>query len=166
MKRLITSLIGAFFFILASALPYSTDDIQQGDTVPAFSVISNQGEVIDTNSLKNTLAVITFFHTKCYDCRKELPLIQEMYDTYGQQIKFICISRGEPEEQVSKYWKEHSLTLPYSAQEDKKVFKLFAEKTIPRVYLIDRSGKINYAFKEKVKKRRLLKAIKHLIQTN
>ena len=36
--------------------------------------------------------------------------------------------------------------MPYSAQSDRKVYNLFAQTRIPRVYLIDKDGIIRYIF--------------------
>lgn len=50
-------------------------------------------------------------------------------------VRFICISRGETQPSVAAYWQEAGLTLPYSAQPDDAVYRLFANRIIPRVYV-------------------------------
>lgn len=121
--------------------------LSAGDTVPAFSVAMSGGETVSSESLKGKVAVITFFNTSCPDCQKELPRLQEVYGKYidNEEVKFVCVSRAEAEESVANYWKAHSLTLPYSAQEGREVFLLFASSTIPRIYITDKSGVIKAA---------------------
>lgn len=114
-----------------------------GDALPSFSVLMSDGETtIDTRSLSGKVGVIVFFHTDCPDCRKELPVVQRIYDTYkdNPEVLLFCISRSQPASGVSDYWKEHSFTLPYSAQEDVAVFSLFASRVIPRIFITDRQG--------------------------
>ena len=50
-------------------------------------------------------------------------------------VRFICISRGETQPSVAAYWQEAGLTLPYSAQPDDAVYRLFANRILPRVYV-------------------------------
>ncbi len=53
----------------------------------------------------------------------------------AMDVRFICISRGEAQPSVGAYWQESGLTLPYSAQPDNAVYRLFANRIIPRVYV-------------------------------
>lgn len=53
----------------------------------------------------------------------------------AMDVRFICISRGEAQPSVAAYWQEAGLTLPYSAQPDDAVYRLFANRIIPRVYV-------------------------------
>ncbi|WP_305300806.1 hypothetical protein [Muribaculum intestinale] len=55
-------------------------------------------------------------------------------------VRFICISRGETQPSVAAYWQEAGLTLPYSAQPDDAVYRLFANRIIPRVYVTSPSS--------------------------
>ena len=36
--------------------------------------------------------------------------------------------------------------MPYSAQEDRKIFELFAKSVVPRIYIVDEDGIIRYIF--------------------
>lgn len=60
----------------------------------------------------------------------------------------MCISRAENEESVEAYWQKNGLSLPFSGQSDEAVYNLFAQHTIPRIYVIDTSGIIRYQFIE------------------
>lgn len=118
-----------------------TSTLTNGDSVPTFSVTMNDGETFSTANVSTAL-LITFFNTTCPDCQQELPVIQEVYDTYSnnQNIQFICISREQNAEDIQDYWINNSLTLPFSAQEDRTIYNLFATSIIPRIYIIDNSG--------------------------
>ena len=47
----------------------------------------------------------------------------------------MLISREDPFESVSTYWSENNLTMPYSAQSDRKIYELFAKTRVPRIYI-------------------------------
>lgn len=123
-----------------------TIDLQAGDPVPAFSVVMDDGQTVTSEHLKGKVSLIVFFHTGCPDCQKELPVLQRLYADYGQKIQLVCISREEGAAEISRYWEENHLTLPYSAQENRTVYYLFAKSGIPRVYVVDRDLVIRRVF--------------------
>lgn len=125
-----------------------SDVVTVGDMLPVFSVTMNDGRVLNRDDLQGAPAVILFFNTSCVDCRKELPVVQQLYENYGmdRRVVFVTISREEGWESVQRYWAENGLSLPYSAQTDRKVYNLFARNAIPRLYVVDAALMIRAVF--------------------
>ncbi len=119
--------------------------IQVGDALPQFSVLMNDDTTISTADLKGNVSCIVFFSTECEDCQQTLPILNTLYLELGigsgemseQQVRFVCISREQKAETVARYWEENGLSLPYSAQEDRTVYNLFAYSIVPRIYISD-----------------------------
>lgn len=143
----------SIFFVLFGCLfsscirdevPAGHDRVEPGDTLPDFSVVLNDGSELTTQSLKGKVVVLIFFHTECPDCQKELPVIQQLYEEYAtnEEVAIYAISREESEEEVADYWERNSLTIHYSAQDDRRVYELFSTSRIPRVYVCRRDGTI------------------------
>lgn len=147
-KRISLLLLGCVLFVacIDDETEEGTVDLQPGERVPAFSVVMCDGQTVTSESLKGKLSLIVFFHTGCPDCREELPVLQKVYTEYGSKIRMICISREEGEAEIARYWEENQLTLPYSAQEDRAVYYLFAKSGVPRVYVTDKEGVIRRVF--------------------
>lgn len=146
LSRLLSSFLFALFTMLLSSCisdnePHPADyAIKTGERIPDFSVTVYNGSVISTESLRGKKSIIVFFNTSCPDCRKELPQIQTVYETIlgnDLPVNLICIARAESAESIISYWRKNSLTLPFSPQKDTAIFNLFAQYTIPRVYLTD-----------------------------
>lgn len=116
-----------------------------GNRIPDFSVVMNDGSRVQDEDLLGKISLIVFFHTECKDCQQELPVLQRFYEDYPQ-YPLICISRGQSDEAVAQYWKHESFTLPYSAQDNRDVYHLFASQIIPRIYVVDREGIIRIIF--------------------
>ena len=95
----------------------------------------NDGSLVSTASLEGSVSLVMFFNTGCPDCREELPAVQRIYDDFGSCVRIVCISREEGRAGIESYWCENGLTLPYSAQEDRAVYELFAGSGVPRVYV-------------------------------
>lgn len=120
------------------------EHVQVGDKVPSFSVTVTDGSETRTFSTSQLTGetVIVFFNTWCSDCQRELPLLNDYYlqhkDDSGFQM--IAISRAEGVDAVSQFWSEHSLQIPYSAQDDRRIYDLFASSVIPRIYFVSPQG--------------------------
>lgn len=121
-------------------------EVAIGEKVPAFSVVDNNGNILDNTCLTGKASILVFFNTRCGDCRDELPVLQKIYDEYktADDVVIMTISLSEDNNSISDYWNKHGLTLPYSAQPDKKVYNLFANKVIPMLYVIDKRQVIRY----------------------
>ena len=122
-------------------------DLQAGDSIPDFEVVMNDGTVVTDDLLKKTTSVIMFFHTSCPDCQQVLPQMQKIYDEYlSKGVSFALISRQETKEEISLFWDENGLNMPYSAQKDRVVYETFANERIPRVYVCEKGGIIRYVY--------------------
>lgn len=122
------------------------DKIVAGDRLPDFEVKMNNGLAVCTDDLSGKVSVITFFNTLCPDCRKELPVLQKVYERYAgnDSVAVVAISREEGADDVARYWSQYGLTIPYSAQEGREVYELFCTSGIPRVYISDRETVVRY----------------------
>lgn len=157
-----TTLCLVLFFSQGIKAQKALSGARVGQPVPDFNVVMNDGTVMSPFSLAGKVAVIVFFSTECRDCRQELPALDYLCKEFPD-VKFICISRAEGEDAILDFWKKNGLTLPFSAQKDNWVFKRFAERTIPRIYVVDRQGLIVAAYKTRVSLRKLRKAIRQTL---
>lgn len=114
--------------------------VRVGDAVPSFTVEVVDGTRRSTfhvqpSALTGT-TVIVFFNTSCKDCQRDLPLLNQYYLQHKDEPDFqmLAISREENEESVAAYWAANGLQIPYSPQEDRRIYNLFATSIIPRIY--------------------------------
>lgn len=122
-------------------------DLQPGDSIPDFEVVTDDGTVITDERLKENVSVVMFFHTSCPDCRQVLPQMQKIYDEYASEsVSFALISREESDATIAAFWNDNSLNMPYSAQKDRTVYEKFARQRIPRVYICEKGGIIRYVY--------------------
>ena len=119
-----------------------------GEPLPVFSVEMNDGRKVSNTSLLGKVSVIVFFNTGCRDCQQELPVIQKLWDEYrdNENVEIVLIAREESEQEILDYWSEHNLTLPFSPQENREVYNLFASSVIPRIYISDQKGIVKANF--------------------
>lgn len=161
----------ALLFLLTSCLGdldntvvSENDVVKAGQQVPSFVVSISDGTTFNSSQIGSKPVCIVFFNTSCSDCRKELPIVQQIYEEFSDSIQFVCISRAEDRKSIQAFWTQNKLTLPYSAQTDRKIYNLFALSSIPRLYIIDSLGTIKNAYTTKVSEKELRKALEQLIQ--
>ena len=125
--------------------------LEEGDPLPEFS-ISNPDGTVSKKDLGNKFALIIFFSTTCSDRQKAFPDISTLYHTYKDDLSVcvLLIARGETEEQVAAYFREHQYNMKFFADPDLNVYSLFADNTIPRVFLAGKDGTIILTQTEKV----------------
>ena len=122
-------------------------DLKVGDSLPDFEVMMNDGTVVTDGLLRESVSIVMFFHTSCPDCQQALPVVQKIYDEYIEKgVSFAIISREEYEEDIMDYWKKAGLEMPYSAQQSRLIYELFAQTRIPRIYINDENGVIRNIF--------------------
>ena len=154
---------------VSEALHRVEDDgtlVTAGQMLPDFTVGVHGADTLHTVSLSGKPSVLVFFNTSCSDCRNELPVVNKLYEEYADRVTFLCISRAEEEESVSAFWQSHHLSLPFSAQKDRRVYALFALHSIPRIYVSDASLRVSSVIAEKVGEKALRGSIEAVLHSS
>ena len=153
MVHILAAMIAALCFSGCIYEKIEGADLKVGDMIPGFSVVMNDGTTVSDQSLIGNVSFIMFFHTTCPDCQATLPVVKDIYEIYTSKgVRFALISREQQQddkgsvEGIESYWTRNNLTMPYSAQRDRKVYNKFAGSGIPRVYICDKDGIIRYIF--------------------
>ena len=120
-----------------------------GDRVPEFTVNTLDGKTIDISALRGKVVVIQFFATWCSPCQQELPVVQEKIWDIWKDRKFmlVCIGREHSMVELKEFLKDKKYTFPMAPDPDRDIYKKFATMYIPRIYIVDREGKIAYQSK-------------------
>lgn len=116
--------------------------VSVGDEVPAFTLTSNVAEEVSSASLRGQVYMLTFFDTACPDCRKELPVLQRVYDKYAGTVSVFNVPRSQAVAEVQAYWSQESLTMPFHTASDSGLYYKFASSGIPRTYIVDGEGRV------------------------
>ena len=140
--------------------------LAEGDPLPEFS-ISNPYGTVSKKDLENKFALIIFFSTTCSDCRKAFPDIYALYNVYktDPSVRVLLIARSETEEQVAAYFRERQYDMEFFADPDRKTYSLFADNTIPRVFLAGKDGTLILTQTEKVDAEEIKAAIPNLLNS-
>jgi peroxiredoxin len=99
--------------------------------------------------LKGDIVVLNFFAIWCGPCLSELPRLEkEVWQAHrGDGFKLFAIGREHTAAELNAFRKEHGFTFSLAEDPERDTYSRFAEKTIPRTYVIDRDGTILYQSK-------------------
>jgi peroxiredoxin len=124
-----------------------------GDVVPVFTVEDDKGGMFSSSGFAGKRSLLLLFVSSCGDCQKVLPILNNevwpwVKENPGYQL--ITISRDEPAQEVAGHWSDNHYTMPAYLDPGRKVFSLFANQTIPRLYIINKEGIIEWMAVEKL----------------
>lgn len=123
---------------------------------------SVEGESINLEQFKGELVFLNFWATWCPPCVAEMPGIQNLYEEYGDKIKFIIVSRESPDV-IHEFVMRNEYTFPVYSQVIQEP-EIFESQSIPTSYLISPSG--NIILKKKGAAKWDSKKIKKLIDSH
>ncbi len=122
--------------------------VKVGDKAPDFTCKPIGGEEFSLGKQQGTVVMVNFFATWCGPCLAELPhLEKEIMKKYADRkdFKLIVIGREHSTEEIEKFAKEKSLSLPMAPDPKREIYGKYAEKYIPRNFIVGKDGKIKLA---------------------
>jgi len=126
---------------LISFAPSVNDEGDREQLADHNWVLENvRGKRIEFAEFEDEVVVVNFWATWCPPCIAEMPSFQELYEDYGENVKFLFVS-GEQHETVDNYMKRKRFTLP-SYKMLTKAPEPMNGKTLPTTYVIAKDGSI------------------------
>ena len=120
--------------------------VKVGDTIPAFSVKTVDGETVTLPS-PGKVVLINFFATWCGPCQLELPHIEQIWLNlkHDDHFRLVVVGREETPETVRNYCQQHRFSFPVGADPEREIYSLFAKESIPRTIVVSPEGRVVYS---------------------
>ncbi len=111
-------------------------------TAPNFTLrrLDGRGSV-ELASIKKP-RVVDFFASWCYTCPTYSKRLEKYSREYGGRIAFIGVNTLDAGADAEKYVRRYGLTYTIVRDHGRKVLNAWGGLPIPRIFFIDRSGKV------------------------
>ena len=125
--------------------------VSVGEVAPEFSVndMEREGKQFNNATFKGKYVLVDFWATWCPPCRKEMPVLERIYERYADKgFDILSLSADETMEDIAEYrenhyampWKHHFMGR--KAGSNAEIFKQFDVKGYPSAFVIGPNGKI------------------------
>ena len=118
----------------------------RGQQLPEFKMTTQDGNLIASSEFYDKPMLVVEWASWCPDCQKQLPIVQQMYEKYGEQIHFVLLNMSEPgretKEKADQYIKSQKYTFPYYYDVGQSAADLLQVKTIPSMYLVTKQQQV------------------------
>lgn len=120
------------------------------EMAPDFSLLSLDGEVVTLSELRGSVVVLDFWATWCSPCLRSLPNLHSVVERYQDRgVVLILVSLDRTAKRSRDYLVENGYStdnvLWESLDAARAVKNQFGVVGIPRTFIIDRDGFIQYS---------------------
>lgn len=111
---------------------------------PSFVLTDLNGIETRLADLKGKLILLNFWATWCEPCRKEMPDLERLWQTYRHKgLVVLAVSEdGGDTRSVTRFVAKHRLSYTVSVDRDGELATRYQVSGLPATYLIDRQGNI------------------------
>lgn len=85
-------------------------------------------------------AVVNLWATWCVPCKTELPMLQALYETAGDDVSFVGVNVGDDAAGVASFTREVGVTYPQYLDARGEVSASLGIAAVPATLLVERDG--------------------------
>jgi len=132
----------ALVFAACVALAGPCAAIEKGETAPALELQTRDAQALK-RSLRGELVYLDFWASWCGPCKQSFPWMNEMHSRYGPQgLRILAINVDQKAADATRFLATNPALFDIAYDAAGASPRLFAVKTMPTSYLIDKSGTV------------------------
>lgn len=140
------NLRGCIFILLAALLLAGAAVAKEvSGPAPDFTLKSRGGENLKLSEFRGEVVMINFWASWCGPCRKEMPLLDQLYRRYHPMgFTILGVNVEEDSEEALRLLKEIPVTFPILFDRDNKVSEAYELVAMPSTVMVDRDGNMRF----------------------
>ncbi|WP_247897955.1 redoxin domain-containing protein [Paenibacillus pabuli] len=149
MRRLITILIGMAAVLVAawtiyqgtsSSKPQKNGAIEAGAIAPEFTAVNSAGQQVKLSDYQGKVVMINFWASWCTPCVREMPMINQIAQTYQNDVETLFVNVGEAKGTIHEFMEKQQFEFPVIIDVTGKVSGLYRITGLPATMIIDQKG--------------------------
>lgn len=161
-KLVILSFVLVLFVSSVSGLLFAQEALAKD--APDFTLTDLDGNTISLSELEGEVVFLNFWATWCTPCKKEMPYLNEAFETYKDKgVNIIGISIDRLEKTVKKFLAKKEVLYPVAMGSQKFLRDYEIARVIPVTVIIDKKGKLRYKLIGEMEKEEIERYIQELI---
>jgi peroxiredoxin len=148
MRRFLTLILATFLLFACTGCGFLGDDQATEATVyaPDFTLQTVDGESVKLSSYIGRPIILNFWASWCSPCKSQMPMYQEKYDAYQDDIVFLAVAlidgSEETVESAKAYMEKSGYTFPIYFDMSNQVNEVYGVNSIPATFFIAPDGVI------------------------
>lgn len=115
-----------------------------GHLAPDFRLETEEREVLVLSDFRGKPVFINFFAVWCGPCRFEMPEIESVYQSLGDELVVLAVDVRESAERVKGYKELLGLTMPTVLDTRREVANSYQVPGLPWTFILDEQGVIRH----------------------
>ncbi|HHY90126.1 MAG TPA: TlpA family protein disulfide reductase [Clostridiales bacterium] len=144
-----------------------------GDKAQDFIFLDKEGNEIRLSDLRGKAIFLQFWTTWCQSCVRQMPILQEVYETYSQRddvvfllINVLSVEKGNDKDGVNQFLEENGYDLPVVFDMDGEVAAQYQVRGFPTTYMLDKKGNIVDFTTKPTEKEEIVEMIENALQSS
>ena len=115
-----------------------------GYLAPDFRLETENGDIVVLSDFRGRPVFINFFAVWCGPCRFEMPEIESIYNSLGDDLVVLTVDVRESSERVKGYKQLLGLTMPTVMDTHRQVATAYQVPGLPWTYILDDKGVVRH----------------------
>ena len=115
-----------------------------GYLAPDFRLETEDGDVVVLSDFRGRPVFINFFAVWCGPCRFEMPEIESIYNSLGDDLVVLTVDVRESSERVKAYKELLGLTMPTVMDTHRQVATAYQVPGLPWTFILDDKGVVRH----------------------
>ena len=122
----------------------ATSAVPEGDTLPqiTLSCLGHPGSDVALDHLTGRPTLVNLWATWCGPCREEMPLLQDAFARYGQQIRFLGVDTQDDPAAAASFAADLHVRYPQVVDPDGRLLDALGARGLPVALAVDANGRI------------------------
>jgi thiol-disulfide isomerase/thioredoxin len=125
-------------------IAFSPSEVQQEQQIEItdynWSLKTLNGEIVSFTESENQVVIVNFWATWCPPCIAEMPSFQQLYEKYGDEVRFYFITSEDPS-LIIDFMNKKKYTFPVYIQTG-SLPSYFSVPSLPKTYVLSSRAKV------------------------